>query len=142
VSIFRMTPPTVCSRRIAPHRNSRAAVAVGGIFRLPNVRMREISRSDYPRLKKEYVETGMVQSSTRICAEVDSSQALPAVAAVAPVCEHFWPMHDALYANPGARSPELYPKLAHDSGWMIQVPRLSRESGSEAVRHARHCRSP
>ena len=80
---------------------------------------REFHDRIYPRLKKEYVETGIVQFVHKdLPLKSIHPQALPAAlaASCAGLQKHFWPMHDALYANHGALSPELYPKLAHEFG--------------------------
>ena len=119
VSIVRMTPPTVVlagSHRIG---SSRAPVAVVEFSDYQCPYCREFHERIYPRLKKEYVETGKVQFVHKdLPLKSIHPQALPAAlaASCAGLQKHFWPMHDALYANPGALSPELYPKLAHEFG--------------------------
>jgi protein-disulfide isomerase len=119
VSIIRMTPPTVAlagSHRIG---SSRATVAVVEYSDYQCPYCREFYDQVYPRLKKEYVETGIVQFVHKDLPLTSiHPQALPA--ALAASCagqqKRFWPMHDALYANHGALSPELYHRLAHEFG--------------------------
>jgi protein-disulfide isomerase len=119
VSIVRMKPPTVVlagSHRIG---SSRATVAVVEFSDYQCPYCREFHDRIYPRLKKEYVETGMVQFVHKdLPLKSIHPQALPAAlaASCAGLQKHFWPMHDALYANPGALAPELYLKLAHEFG--------------------------
>ena len=119
VSIVRMTPPTVVlagSHRIG---SSRATVAVVEFSDYQCPYCREFHDRIYPRLKKEYVETGMVQFVHKdLPLKSIHPQALPAAlaASCAGLQKHFWPMHDALYANHGTLSPELYPKLAREFG--------------------------
>ena len=119
VPIVRMTPPTVVlagSHRIG---SSRATVAVVEFSDYQCPYCREFNDRIYPHLKKEYVETGRVQFVHKdLPLKSIHPQALPAAlaASCAGLQKHFWPMHDALYVNHGALSPELYPKLAHEFG--------------------------
>lgn len=73
----------------------------------------------FPRLKKEYVDTGIVQFIHKDLPLTSiHPQAMPA--AVAANCagaqDRFWQMHEALYANHGRLASVLYPQLARDLG--------------------------
>jgi protein-disulfide isomerase len=119
VSIVRMTPPTVVLAGSHRTGSSLATVAVVEFSDYQCPYCREFHDRIYPLLKKEYVETGKVQFVHKdLPLKSIHPQALPAAlaASCAGLQKHFWPMHDALYANPGALSPELYLKLAHEFG--------------------------
>jgi protein-disulfide isomerase len=73
----------------------------------------------FPRLKKEYVDTGIVQFIHKdLPLRSIHPQALPAAlaASCAAAQQRFWPMHDALYANSGQLNPALYPQLGRELG--------------------------
>jgi protein-disulfide isomerase len=119
VPIVRMTPPTVVldgSHRIG---SSRATIAVVEFSDYQCPYCREFHERIYPRLKKEYVETGIVQFVHKdLPLKSIHPQAMPAAlaASCAGLQKRFWPMHEALYANHGKLSPTLYPQLAHELG--------------------------
>jgi protein-disulfide isomerase len=114
-----MTPPTVVlagSHRIG---SSRAAVAVVEFSDYQCPYCRDFHDLVYPRLKKEYVETGIVQFVHKdLPLKSIHPQALPAAlaASCAGLQKRFWPMHEALYANNAKLSPTLYPQLARELG--------------------------
>ena len=73
----------------------------------------------FPRLKKEYVDTGIAQFIYKdLPLKSIHPQALPAAlaASCAAAQKRFWPMHEALYANQGKLAPTLYPQLARELG--------------------------
>lgn len=68
-----------------------------------------------PRIKKEYIDTGIVQFIHKDLPLTSiHPQALPAALAAgcAGAQNRFWPMQDLLYANQEKLAPTLYPKLA------------------------------
>jgi len=93
-----------CSRRIAPHRKLAGRRSRWWNFQITNVRMPRISRSDLPAPEKGICGNrhGAIRHKDMPLKSIHP-QALPAAVGplVAPVCRTFWPMHDALYANPG-----------------------------------------
>jgi protein-disulfide isomerase len=119
VPIVRMTPPTVVlagSHRIG---SSRATVAVVEFSDYQCPYCRDFHDRVYPRLKKEYVETGIAQFVHKdLPLKSIHPQALPAAlaASCAGLQKRFWPMHEALYANNAKLSPTLYPQLARELG--------------------------
>ena len=73
----------------------------------------------FPRLKKEYVDTGIAQFIHKdLPLKSIHPQALPAAlaASCAGAQQRFWPMHEALYANNGRLAPALYPQLGRELG--------------------------
>lgn len=69
----------------------------------------------FPRLKKEYVDTGIAQFIHKDLPLTSiHPQAMPAALAAgcAGAQNHFWPMQEMLYANQGRLAPTLYPQLA------------------------------
>ena len=119
VPIVSMTPPTV--RLAGSHRigSSRATIAVVEFSDYQCPYCRDFHDRVYPRLKKEFVETGTVQFVHKdLPLKSIHPQALSA--AVAASCaglqKRFWPMHEAIYANHGKLSPALYPQLARELG--------------------------
>ena len=73
----------------------------------------------FPRLKKEYVDTGIAQFIHKdLPLKSIHPQALPAAlaASCAGAQQRFWPMHEALYANHGRLAPTLYPQLGRELG--------------------------
>ena len=119
VPIVRMTPPSVVlagSHRIG---SSLAAVAVVEFSDYQCPYCRDFHDRIYPRLKKEYVDTGIAQFVHKdLPLNSIHPQALPAAlaASCAGLQKRFWPMHEALYANHGKLSPTLYPLLARELG--------------------------
>ena len=73
----------------------------------------------FPRLKKEYVDTGIVQFIHKDL-PLTSIHPQAMSAAVAADCagaqDRFWPMQEMLYANQGGLAPTLYPRLARELG--------------------------
>ena len=73
----------------------------------------------FPKLKKEYVDTGIAQFIHKdLPLKSIHPQALPAAlaASCAGAQQRFWPMHAALYANNGRLAPALYPQLGRELG--------------------------
>ena len=73
----------------------------------------------FPRLKKEYVDTGVAQFIHKdLPLNLIHPQALSAAlaASCAGAQQRFWPMHDALYANNGRLASSLYPQLGRELG--------------------------
>jgi protein-disulfide isomerase len=69
----------------------------------------------FPKLRKEYVNTGIVQFIHKdLPLRRIHPQAMPAAMAAncAGMQNRFWEMHEALYANQGRLAPALYPELA------------------------------
>lgn len=75
---------------------------------------REFHREQFPRLKKEFVETGMVRFIHKDLPLRIHAQAVPAAlsAHCAGAQGRFWEMHDALFVHQGRLNPDLYPELA------------------------------
>lgn len=126
VPIVKTTPPTVVlagSHRIG---SSAAAVAVVEFSDYQCPYCRDFHARIYPRLKKEFVDTGAVQFVHKdLPLKSIHPQALPAALAAgcAGLQKKFWPMHEALYANQGKLSPALYPRLARELG--LDEPKFS-----------------
>ena len=73
----------------------------------------------FPKLKKEYVDTGIAQFIHKdLPLKSIHPQALPAAlaASCAGLQKRFWPMHAALYANNGRLASALYPQLVRELG--------------------------
>ena len=73
----------------------------------------------FPKLKKEYVDTGIAQFIHKdLPLKSIHPQALPAAlaASCAGLQKRFWPMHAALYANNGRLTSALYPQLVRELG--------------------------
>jgi protein-disulfide isomerase len=74
----------------------------------------DFHRQQFIRLKKEYIDTGVVQFIHKDLPLRMHPQAVPA--AVAAHCAgaqgRFWEMHDALFSNQGRLNESLYPALA------------------------------
>jgi protein-disulfide isomerase len=103
------------------HRLGNAAAKIGVVefsdYQCPYCR--GFHDQIFPRLKKEYVDTGIVQFIHMDLPLMSiHSQALPA--ALAAVCagaqDRFWPMQDALYAHQGELAPALYIQLGRELG--------------------------
>ncbi len=119
VPIVRTTTPTVVlagSHRIG---SSGATVAVVEFSDYQCPYCRDFHERIYPRLKKEFVDTGIVQFVHKdLPLKSIHAQAMPAAlaASCAGLQKRFWPMHEALYANHDRLSPTLYPQLARELG--------------------------
>jgi protein-disulfide isomerase len=75
---------------------------------------REFHRQQFPRLKKEYVDTGVVQFVHKdLPLRIHVQAVLAAMSAhCAGAQDRFWEMHDALFVHQGRLNPNLYPELA------------------------------
>jgi len=75
---------------------------------------REFHQGQFPRLKKDYVDTGVVRFIHKDLPLRIHAQAVPAAlsAHCAGAQSRFWEMHDALFVHQGRLNPELYPELA------------------------------
>ncbi len=119
IPIVKMAPPAVVlagSHRIG---SSGATVAVVEFSDYQCPYCRGFYERIYPRLKKEYVETGIVQFVHKdLPLKSMHPQALPAAlaASCAGLQKRFWPMHEALYASHDQLSPMLYSQLARQLG--------------------------
>ena len=119
VPIVKMSSPTVVlagSHRVG---SSRATVAIVEFSDYQCPYCQDFHDRIYPRLKKEYVETGIAQFVHKdLPLKSIHPQALAAAlaASCAGLQKRFWPMHEALYANHGKLSPTLYPQLARALG--------------------------
>lgn len=119
VQVANVTLPTVVlagSHRIG---SSGATVAVVEFSDYQCPYCRDFHERIYPRLKKEFVETGAVQFVHKdLPLKSIHPQAMSAAlaASCAGLQKRFWPMHEALYASHGKLSPTLYPQLARGLG--------------------------
>lgn len=75
---------------------------------------RDFHRQQFAQLKKEYIDTGVVQFIHKDLPLRMHPQAVPAamVAHCAGAQGRFWDMHDALFAHQGRLGQNLYPELA------------------------------
>lgn len=75
---------------------------------------REFHREQFPRLKQEFIETGMVRFILKDLPLRVHTQAVHAAlsAHCAGAQGRFWEMHDALFTHQGRLNPNLYPELA------------------------------
>jgi protein-disulfide isomerase len=119
VSIASIAPPMV--GLAGAHRMGSAQAKIGIVefsdYQCPYCR--GFHDQIFPRLKKEYVDTGIVQFIHKdLPLKSIHPQALPAAlaASCAGAQQRFWPMHEALYANNGRLSPALYPQLGSELG--------------------------
>lgn len=117
VSIARIAPPTV--GLAGAHRMGSAQAKIGIVefsdYQCPYCR--GFHDQVFPRLKKEYVDTGIAQFIHKdLPLKSIHPQALPAALAAgcAGAQQRFWQMHEALYANNGRLSPALYLQLGHE----------------------------
>jgi protein-disulfide isomerase len=119
VSIARIAPPTISLA--GAHRMGSAQAKIGNVefsdYQCPYCR--GFHDQVFPRLKKEYVDTGIVQYIHKdLPLRSIHPQALPAAhaASCAGAQQRFWPMLEALYANSGQLAPALYPQLGRELG--------------------------
>jgi protein-disulfide isomerase len=119
VSIARIAPPMVSLA--GAHRMGSAQAKIGIVefsdYQCPYCR--GFHDQVFPRLKKEYVDTGIAQFIHKdLPLKSIHPQALPAAlaASCAGAQQRFWPMHEALYANNGRLAPTLYPQLGRELG--------------------------
>jgi protein-disulfide isomerase len=119
VSIARIEAPMV--GLVGAHRMGSAQAKIGIVefsdYQCPYCR--GFHDQVFPRLKKEYVDTGIAQFIHKdLPLKSIHPQALPAAlaASCAGLQKRFWPMHEALYANNAKLSPTLYPQLAREIG--------------------------
>jgi protein-disulfide isomerase len=119
VSIARIAPPIV--GLAGAHRMGSAQATIGIVefsdYQCPYCR--GFHDPVFPRLKKEYVDTGIAQFIHKdLPLKSMHPQALPAALAAgcAGAQQRFWPMHEALYANNGRLAPELYLQLGRELG--------------------------
>ena len=103
------------------HRLGRAEAKIGIVefsdYQCPYCR--NFHDRVFPRLKQEYVDTGVVQFIHKdLPLKSMHPQALPAAlaAACAGAQNRFWEMHAALYAHQGRLAPALYPRLGRELG--------------------------
>jgi protein-disulfide isomerase len=119
VAIARIAPPMV--GLAGAHRMGSAQATIGIVefsdYQCPYCR--GFHDQIFPRLKKEYVDTGIAQFIHKdLPLKSIHPQALAAALAAdcAGAQQRFWPMHEALYANNGRLAPELYPQLGRELG--------------------------
>ena len=76
---------------------------------------RDFHRKQFAQLKKEYIDTGVVQFIHKDLPLRMHAQAVPAAMAArcAGAQGRFWDMHDVLFANEGRLGQKLYTELAH-----------------------------
>jgi len=119
VSIARIAPPMVGlagSHRIG---SSQATIGIVEFSDYQCPYCRSFHDRVFPKLKKEYVDTGIAQFIHKdLPLKSIHLQALPAAlaASCAGAQQRFWPMHEALYANNGRLAPALYPQLGRELG--------------------------
>lgn len=116
VRIIKYSAPRV-DLKGAPRLGSPAARI--GIIEFSNYQCpycRHFHQQQFARIRKEYIDTGLVQFMHRDLPLKMHPHAVPA--AVAARCARaqgrFWDMHDALLDNQGRLGPELYAKLARE----------------------------
>ncbi len=75
---------------------------------------RDFHRKQFAQIKKEYIDTGVVQFIHKDLPLRMHAQAVPAamVAHCAGAQGRFWDMHDALFTHQGRLGQGLYPELA------------------------------
>jgi protein-disulfide isomerase len=75
---------------------------------------RDFHRKQFVQIRKEYIDTGVVQFIYKDLPLRMHPQAVPAANAAhcAGAQGHFWEMHDSLFAHQGRLSQDLYPELA------------------------------
>ncbi|GEM_PF-1112198 len=119
VSIASIAPPMVDLAGV--HRMGSAQATIGIVefsdYQCPYCR--GFHDQVFPRLKKEYVDTGIAQFIHKdLPLKSIHPQALPAALAAgcAGAQQRFWPMYEALYVNNGRLAPELYPQLGRELG--------------------------
>ena len=119
VAIAKIAPPMV--GLAGAHRMGSAQATIGIVefsdYQCPYCR--GFHDQVFPRLKKEYVDTGIVQFIHKdLPLKSIHPQALSAAlaASCAGAQQRFWPMHEALYANNGRLAPALYPQLGRELG--------------------------
>lgn len=76
---------------------------------------RDFHHKQFAQLKKEYIDTGVVQFIHKDLPLRMHAQAMPAAMAArcAGTQGRFWDMHDVLFANQGRLGQKLYTELAH-----------------------------
>ncbi len=94
--------------------SAKAAIGIVEFSDYQCLACRAFHREQFPRLKKEYVDTGMVQMIHKDLPLRTHAQAVPAAmsAHCAGAQGRFWEMHDALFVHQGRLGPSLYPELA------------------------------
>ena len=119
VSIARIAPPMV--GLAGAHRMGSAQAKIGIVefsdYQCPYCR--GFHDQVFPRLKKEYVDTGIAQFIHKdLPLKSIHPQAMSAAlaASCAGAQQRFWPMHEALYANNGRLAPSYYPQLGRELG--------------------------
>jgi len=119
VSIVRTAPPTVGLAGAHRLGSAQATIGIGEFSDYQCPYCRDFHDRVFPKLKKEYVDTGIAQFIHKdLPLRSIHPQALPAAlaASCAGAQQRFWPMHEALYANNGRLAPTLYPQLGRELG--------------------------
>ncbi|GAB4508322.1 MAG: hypothetical protein Tsb0026_06770 [Sulfuricaulis sp.] len=96
--------------------DAKAKIAIVGFSDYQCLYCQDFHRQLFARLKKEYVDTGMVQFIHKDLPLRIHAQAVPAAMAAhcASAQGKFWEMHDALFTRRGPLSQTLYPELARE----------------------------
>lgn len=117
----------------APRQGNREAYI--GIVEMSDYQCpycRDFHEQGFPKLKKDYVDTGIVQF-VYMDLPLTSIHAQALAAALAANCaaaqDRFWDMHDALFSSKSPLSPTLYFELADQL-------KLNREKFSDCLRES------
>ena len=119
VSIARIAPPMVGLAGAHRMGSSQAMIGIVEFSDYQCPYCRGFHDRVFPKLKKEYVDTGIAQFIHKdLPLKSIHPQALPAAlaASCAGLQKRFWPMHAALYANNGRLASALYPQLGRELG--------------------------
>lgn len=117
--------------------NSSAKIGIVGFSDYQCLYCRDFHRKQFAQIRKEYIDTGMVQFIHKDLPLRMHPQAVPAANAAhcAGTQGSFWDMHDALFVHQGRLGQNLYPELARKLN--LDVAKFSAclesESHGEAI---------
>lgn len=114
IRVIENTPPRINVKDDPRLGNVTAKIGVVEFSDYQCLYCRDFQRQQFAQIKKEYIDTGVVQFIHKDFPLRMHPQAVPAAMAAhcAGAQGHFWDMHDALFAHQGRLSQDLYPELA------------------------------
>lgn len=114
IQVIDSTPPQVSVKNDPRLGSSSAKIGIVEFSDYQCLYCRDFHLQQFVRLKKEYIDTGVVQFIHKDMPLRMHPQAIPAALAAhcAGAQGRFWEMHDALFSNQGRLGQKMYPALA------------------------------
>lgn len=114
IRVIESTPPQVNVKDDPRLGSAAAKIGIVEFSDYQCLYCRDFHRQQFAQIKKEYIDTGVVQFIHKDLPLRMHPQAVPAANAAhcAGTQGRFWDMHDALFVHQGRLGQKLYPELA------------------------------